>query len=101
MAPRDPAAADARIVIPLRLRTTSYEPAPTPQILVPLPGSAVMAAAQRPDDDSGFPGVRRLHLNRLGRCPRAGLLTMPRLILFMFRVVLALWLLTGPWDGQG
>jgi hypothetical protein len=25
---------------------------------------------------------------------------MPRIFLFLFRVVLAFWLLTGPWDGQ-
>ena len=26
---------------------------------------------------------------------------MPRIFLFLFRVLLAFWLLTGPWDGQG
>jgi len=33
--------------------------------------------------------------------PSRSISIMPRLFSILFRIVLGLWILTGPWDGQG
>jgi hypothetical protein len=58
----------------------------------------VVGPSQAVDGDSVFPGpVDCTVPEQRGAQPLA---IMPTLFLFLFRVVLALWLLTGPWDGQ-